>query len=388
MSAIQEPGPAGGAAAARWATTPLRIRAIETVGVRVPLPRVFRGSKYQMDTRCTIITRLVTEDGILGEAYNGDEDATQGAIRRIIHDEIAPVLAGRDAFDTEGCWEAMLPCTFDILRERKLGTQAMACVDSAIWDAVGKATNMPLFRLWGGYRDSLPLVAIGGYYGLSHQELAAEMEFYRRQDLAGCKFKVGGLSPEDDAARLRAARTAAGPDFVLMADANQGYTRQEALRFCSLVDGLGVRWFEEPCRWTDDRRAMRDVRLMAGIPVAAGQSEVSLAGVRDLIADGAIDVCNFDASWAGGPTQWRRVAALAYAYDVQMGHHEEPQIAAHLLSAVPHGTYLECFHPDRDPLFWDMIANRPPLKDGRYAVPTGPGFGLELDWDYIARYQV
>lgn len=374
--------------ARRWAAAPLRIRAIETLGLRIPLARVFRGSKYQMDTRCTIITRVLTDEGIVGEAYNGDEDEAQAAIRRIIHQELAPAVVGRDAFAVEGCWEAMLPATFDILRERKLATQAIACVDSAIWDAVGKALGLPLYRLWGGYRAALPIIAIGGYYDRTHQELAQEMEYYRACGLAGCKFKVGGATPREDAARFRVARQAGGPDFVLMADANQGYSLRDALHFCRLVEDLDVRWFEEPCQWTNDRRAMRDVRLITGVPVAAGQSEVSLAGARDLLMDGAIDVCNFDASWAAGPTQWRRVAAVARAFDAQMGHHEEPQIAAQLLAAIPHGTYVECFHPDRDPLFWTLIANRPRIRDGLYPVPSGAGFGVELDWAYIARFQV
>jgi L-alanine-DL-glutamate epimerase-like enolase superfamily enzyme len=213
------------------------------------------------------------------------------------------------------------------------------------------------------------------------------MAWYRERGLAGCKFMGGGASPEEDAERFRAAREGGGPDFIHMADANQGYTLAEALRFCRLVEGLGLRWFEEPCRWNDDRRLMRDLRLMTGVPVAAGESEVSRAGARDLMVEGAIDVCNFDASWAGGPTEWRRVAALASAFSVQMGHHEEPQISAHLLGAIPHGTYVECFHPDRDPLFWELIANRPEPRAGLYAIPDGPGFGLELDPATIERYR-
>jgi len=67
-----------------WGATPLRIREIETDALRVPLPRVFRGSRYKMDTRCTIITRVVTEEGIVGEAYIGDEDEAQAAIQRVI----------------------------------------------------------------------------------------------------------------------------------------------------------------------------------------------------------------------------------------------------------------------------------------------------------------
>ena len=365
---------------------PLRIRAIETVPLRARLPRVFRGSKYQMDTRCTIVTRVITDDGITGEIYNGDEDDTQAAILRVIHEELAPHLLGMDVFNTEGCWQAMYPATQDILRERKLATSAIACVDSAIWDAVGKTLGMPLARLWGGYHQALPLIAIGGYYHTTDQQLADEMAWYQAHGLAGCKFKVGGATPEEDARRFRVARDSAGPDFVLMADANQGYTLAEAIRFARLVEGLNLRWFEEPCRWEHDRRAMRDVRLIAGVPVCAGQTEISLTGARDLMMEGAIDVCNFDASWASGPTEWRRVAALATAFGVEMGHHEEPQIAAHLLGSIPHGTYIECFHPDRDPLFWSLIANRPEARDGLYPIPDGPGFGVVLDQAVIDRH--
>ena len=171
-----------------------------------------------------------------------------------------------------------------------------------------------------------------------------------------------------------------------MADANQGYSLEDAKRFCRLVDGLKMRWFEEPCRWYNDRRAMRDIRLATGVPVAAGQSELSRAGARDLMVEGSIDVCNFDASWGGGPTEWRRVAGTAMAFDVAMAHHEEPQISAHLLASIPHGTYVECFHPERDPLFWELIANRPPIRNGVYPVPQGPGFGLVLDESTIRRY--
>ncbi len=105
------------------------------------------------------------------------------------------------------------------------------------------------------------------------------------------------------------------------------------------------------------------------------------------MVEGAIDVCNFDASWSGGPTEWRRVAALAHCFDVQMAHHEEPQVASHLLASQPHGQYVECFHPDRDPFWWNLIANRPPLRDGVLTLPEGPGLGWELDLDYIEAHR-
>ncbi|MBF8189958.1 mandelate racemase/muconate lactonizing enzyme family protein [Nonomuraea sp. K274] len=369
--------------------TPLKIIDIEAIPIRAPLAREFKGSFYHMTHRATIVVRLTTDQGIVGEAYVGDEDATAAEILALIQNEIAPVVTGMDAMATEKCWAAMYPATFDILRDRRIGLVALAGVDSAVWDAVGKALGQPLWRLWGGARDRVPMTAIGGYYGEPLGPIAEEIAYYRDElGLAGMKFKVGGRSPAVDAERVAAAREAAGPDFVLCIDANQGYTVPEAVDLCNRVRDLGIRWFEEPVRWHNDRRGLRDVRSIGGIPVAAGQTELTPSGCRDLMETGSIDVCNFDASWSGGPTAWRRTAAVATTYDVEMGHHEEPQVSTHLIASVPHGTFAECFHPDRDPFWWSIVGNRPRLVDGHLELPTGPGFGWELDWDYINRHRL
>ncbi len=365
----------------------LRIERIETIPIRVPLDRVYKGSHYQMTHRSTIITRVYTACGIVGEAYAGDEDAGLGEIDGIIHREIAPKLIGEDAFAIERLWEIARPATWDILRDRRLGLVATACVDVALWDAIGQALGAPLWKLWGGYRDSVPVLTIGGYYA-ADADITAEVSGLVEAEFGGMKFKVGGLSPEEDAVRVRTARKAAGDDFDLAVDANQGWTPAQAIKFARLVEDCNLMWFEEPCVWQNDKRGMRDVRLAGGIPVCAGQSEFSAAGCRDLMETGSIDFCNFDSSWSGGPTEWRRVAGMATVYDVRMAHHEEAHVAAHLLASIPHGTYLEYFHPQRDPIWHNLIANSPTLKGGRIQLPTSPGLGWELDQDYITKYRI
>lgn len=368
----------------------LKIERIECVPLCMPLPRTFRGSNYFMTHRCTIITRIYTSEGIVGEVYNGDEFETQAEVVRIILDEIQPLLVGKDAFNIEGCWEAMRKPSYNILRDRKLAMCAQACVDSALWDTVGKALDTPLFKLWGGYRERLPVICIAGYYeeNKTLADFGREMEQIRASGYGGCKFKVGGRTPKEDAERVRAARRAAGDDFVLLVDANQGWSLAQAVEFSRYAADLNIRWFEEPVRWYNDRLDMAAARNQTGIPIAAGQSEISRAGCRDLMMSEAIDVCNFDASWGGGPTEWRRVAALASCFTVEMGHHEEPQISAHLLASIPSGTYLETFHPDRDPMFYELVANRSNFDNGFYDVPQGAGFGLELDKATIQKYTV
>jgi len=378
----------GEAAAGSLDEQSLLIERVETIALRAPLGRRFSGSAYSMDNRCTIVVRLATADGVVSETYSGDTDDEQALIVDIIHNELAPAIMGRSARDPEGLWRAMEPSTNNILRDRGLALQAIAALDTAIWDVLGRALGHPLYRVWGATADELPISVIGGYYHLDAAQTADLIRGYVEAGFAGVKFKVGGRSPEVDAERVRVAREAAGPEFALMVDANQGYSLREAVDFGRRVDGYNVRWFEEPCRWTNDRRWMRDVRYQTGIPVTAGQSEVTLRGLRDLVEEGAIDVSNFDASWAGGPTVWRKAAGLCAAYGVEMGHHEEPQVASHLLASVPDHTFVECFDEERDPFFWRLTDMSSRIKDGRYRLSSGPGFGIELDWDYVRAHTV
>ncbi len=366
----------------------LTIERIELIPVVIPLDREYRGSFYAMRNRATIITRVHTVEGVVGVAYAGDEDSTLGEIVGVVESEIAPRLIGMDAFGYERCWELGYPATFDQLRDRRIGLVALAGVDLAIWDAVAKAAGRPLWQLWGGYRDRIPLNIIGGYYGRDLAGIRDEVAEWLDMGFRGCKFKVGGRSPAEDADRVRAVREVAGDDFVITIDANQGYTLVQALELCDRVRELDIRWFEEPCVWSNDRRDMRDVRARGGIPVCAGQSEYSPGACRDLMETGAIDVCNFDASWSGGYTNWKRMAALSQLYSVELAHHEEPQVATHLLASQPNGTYGEVFHPDRDPIWWRLIANRGELVDGELVLPREPGFGWVLDEDVIAAHRV
>jgi D-arabinonate dehydratase len=368
----------------------LRIERVEFIPLVMPLPKTFRGSFYYMTHRCTIVTRIYTACGIIGECYNGDEYETQPAVLKILREEMEPRILGMSAASPESCWEAVLPSTFNILRDRKLALAAQGCVDSAVWDAFGKAVGQPLYRLWGGAKDTLRVIAIAGYYeeGKTLADFGTEMQQLQAMGLGGCKFKVGGLAPAEDANRVRAARNAVGQEFKICVDANQGWELRDAVEFARRVEDLELMWFEEPCRWYNDRRAMADVRRMGRIPVTAGQSETSRSGCRDLMLDGAIDYCNFDASWGGGPSEWRRVAGMAAAFGVTMAHHEEPQISAHLLASISHSACMEVFHPDRDPLFYRLVANREPFKDGFYKVPEGSGWGLELDEALISKIRV
>ena len=263
-----------------------------------------------MTNRATIITRVVTEEGIVGEAYAGDEDKTLAEIAAIIEREIAPRLIGEDAFAFERCWELGYPVTYDQLRDRRVGLVALASVDLAIWDAIGKALSVPLWQLWGGYRDTIPVIIIGGYYGRDLAGIRDEVAEWRAMGFRGCKFKVGGRYASrrtPSASRPRARRPAT------TSSSRSTPTRATACRWRSSCASASPTSTSAGSRSraagpTTSATCARCAPA-AAFPVCAGQSEHSPEACRDLMEHGAIDVCNFDASWSGGYTNWRRMAA-------------------------------------------------------------------------------
>jgi L-alanine-DL-glutamate epimerase-like enolase superfamily enzyme len=372
------------------ARRPVKITKVDVRAVEVPLTSGFSGSRYSLRTRCAILTEMHTEDGLISQVYNGDNRDRLLDLRAIIEKDLVPLVIGEDIFAYERIWQKLFAAT-QWNRDRKIMMQAVGCLDSAVWDLVGKALGISVGRLLGGFRDEIEIISIGGYYGADKgdREIALEMQSYLESGIGGCKFKVGGLSPEEDARRVAAARDGAGKDFLLAVDANQAWSAGEAIRFAGLVERYDIAWFEEPCRWYDDGREMAEVRRRTSIPVTAGQTELSSHGVRRLIEAGAVDIVTFNASLGGGISEWRRVAALCATFNLTMSHHEEPHLALQLMSSVPQGLCVECFgDPQRDPIWADMVLNRPRAKDGKMRVPKGPGFGLELDQDMIARFEV
>ncbi|WP_282769859.1 mandelate racemase/muconate lactonizing enzyme family protein [Saccharomonospora viridis] len=364
-----------------------RITRIETIPLRVPLDRPATGATLKLTHRCTIVTRVHTDAGVIGECFNGNDDALQGPIITLIHDELEPMLVGRRVAEIEENWSLMSRAARPFLRDRRVALRAQACVDSALHDAVGKLLGVPLHLLWGGAKQDVPVVALGGYYrdvddlGGLREEVAQLQDF----GIGGIKLKVGGLTPREDAERARVVREAGGDDFVLACDANQGWTRAEAVEFLRYTADLNLAWFEEPCHWDNDRADLAVVRSRTTVPIAAGQSELTRFGCRDLMTAGAIDLCNFDATWGGGPTEWRRVAALASSFGVEVMQHLEPQIGAMLSAGVGNGRYVEVMLPWRDPFFYRLIADMPerPFVDGRYRLPDKPGWGMTFDEDYL-----
>ena len=217
-----------------------------------------RGSNYFMTHRCTIITRLYTSEGIVGEVYNGDEFETQAEVLRIIIEEIAAEdhrhgrLQYRGLLAGDAASRPTISCAI-----ASSASARMACVDSAIWDAVGKALDVPLYKLWGGFTDTLPIVCIAGYYeeGKTLADFGREMEQIRARGL--CRLQVQGRRPHAGGGRRAGPRRArrGRRRFRPHHRRQPGLTRsaRRSTSRASASKTQDIRWFEEPVRWFNDR---------------------------------------------------------------------------------------------------------------------------------------
>ena len=369
-----------------------QITRIETIPLKVKMERVATGSTLKLSHRCTILTRIHTDAGVIGECFNGNDDALQAAVIQMIEQEMAPRLIGHRVGAIEDAWQLTRKSTEPFLRDRRIALRAQSCIDSALHDAIGKLTGLPINVLWGGAKKQIRVFAIGGYYREKNdlEGLKQEVEELKAFGIHGLKLKMGGLSPREDAKRAEVVRMAGGDDFILGCDANQAWSLPEALEFTKITRDLNLTWLEEPCQWDNDRDEMALVRSISGVPITAGQSELTRFGCRDLMQAKAMDICNFDGSWGGGPTEWRRVATLAHTYGVKVMQHLEPQFGLMMSAGVPNGFYGEVMLPWRDPFFYRLIANqaKEPFKNGIYTLPTEPGWGMQIDQDYLESVRV
>ena len=375
----------------------MKIKHIQAIPLVRKLDRAFQGGTYRIVSRNTIVTRVELDNGIVGETFGGDEEQYQTHVVKLVNEHYRPLLVGQDVRDVERHWQRMWDMRVDFgnrgihtldLALHCIHSQAVAAVDIALWDALGKALGQSVWKLLGGYRDRVPVIAIGGYMnaGTTAADLEREVSAYLENGIGGLKLKVGKNPVEQDIERARLVRRVAGERFWLCVDANQAWAVEDAVAFARGARDLNLKWIEEPCRWNEQWRGNARVRE-AGVPVCVGQGEISRQGCRDLLLAGAVDMFNVDVTIAAGVTEWRRIAGMAACFGVGMAHHEEAQVALHLLAAVPHGLAVEIFPSyERDPMWQDLPAEHPVIKDGYMHVPHGPGFGMPLNQEVIERY--
>jgi D-galactarolactone cycloisomerase len=371
--------------------------------ISVPLERAFWMSLEPYTMAAEIVVEVETDDGLVG--IGEIHGRPQGDIVRILEEGFKPLLIGEDPLDHERLWELLFRCTFSRAAARFEAAEgqphfgaggkpqlmaAIAGIDIALWDLKAQRAGLPLWKLLGGRRASVPTYASGGYYGPEGEAfvdgLVDEMVGYAELGYTAVKLKIGGLALADDVARVQAVREAL-PDVQIMLDANSAYDVPAAIEAAHAFEPLDIYWLEEPTAWFDPVFGLARVGAATRIPLASGERELHRFGCRDLVDHTPIRFLQFDCTRAGGITEWLRAAAYAGAHGVLMAPHHDPQIHGHLLAAVPNGHIQEVFpNPVRDPLWSRLFVEQPRVLNGELVLSDRPGLGVTLDRDVLDRY--
>jgi L-alanine-DL-glutamate epimerase-like enolase superfamily enzyme len=269
-----------------------------------------------------------------------------------------------------------------------LTASAIAAVDIALWDLKARLLALPLAVLLGSVQGRVPIYASGGFTSYSISRLQQQLGEWAAAGIREVKMKVGRY-PEQDVERVRAAREAIGGDTGLLVDANGAYARKQALAMAEAFAQYGVTWFEEPVS-SDDLAGLRLVRdrAPAGMEIAAGEYGYDLFYFRSMLAAGAVDVLQADATRCAGFTGLLRVGALCEAYNCPLSAHTAPALHLHACCALPMLRHIEYFH-DHVRIEQRLFDGVPrPIHGALEPDFTRPGMGLALREAEAARFAV
>jgi mandelate racemase len=358
----------------------LTLRSLSGTPVTLPMKRPLGTSAQRIDTASLLLIDLLTAEGITGRAY-------AFCYLPSIAQSLVPIVA-----ELSGALAGQPLVPFDlnnqITRRFKLpgvvGPLAMiaSSVDTAIWDALAIAADMPLATFLGASPRQVPAYNSNGLGLMSPDAAADEAEALLENGFRAVKLRLGRGEIGLDLAAVRAVRKRLPDQVRLMVDFNQVLTLSDAMQYCLALDEEGVYWIEEPIRH-DDYRHLALLAQAAKTPIQIGENFAGLAPMAAALEASASDYVMPDLDRIGGVTGWQRAAGLAAAYNREVSSHLFPEVSAHLLAATPGRHWLEYVD-------WAVPLLQEPLQivDGMAIVPNRPGNGMLWDEAAVATFKL
>jgi len=333
--------------------------------------KVLTGRQKPLNSVALLFAEITTKQGCEGVGFSyalrvGGEG--QYAHAR----EIAELILGEDPNDISKIWEKLMWAGASVGRSG-IAVQAIAALDIALWDLKAKRANLPLSKLIGSFRDSVPCYnTSGGYLQAPIEEVLDKATQSLARGIKGVKLKVGQPDTRLDFTRVEALRKHLGETVPVMVDANQQWDRMTALRFGRMVEPFNLVWIEEPLNAYD---AEGHAALAAELdtPIASGEMLSSLMEHQRFLDCKSVDILQPDAPRVGGITPFLQLADKAYAAGIGLAPHFVMEIHIHLAACYPEEAWVEHFEW-LEPLFNEKLE----IINGRMLVPDRPGLGLSL----------
>ncbi|NDK31113.1 mandelate racemase/muconate lactonizing enzyme family protein [Nesterenkonia haasae] len=351
----------------------MKIDQIEFQLSRIRLPKGDWGDQIHHVTHIEIITADVYSDtGIVGTGFTHTSGVGGRTILAML-EEMRPTLIGQSV-NPRSVWHD----AWRYIRDNGPGgvtTLALAAIDIALWDIVGKVQNKALADVIGRVREDVPLYGSGINLNLSADEVVEQVRDWRGRGYFAGKVKVGKPELEEDVYRLTKIREAVG-EYPLMVDANQGWSYPEAVRAMERFRHLNLYWVEEPLP-VDDVLGHARLRARSSLPIGLGENVYTLNQFNQFLASDACDFVQADIGRVGGITPYLDIAAVARSYNVPMAPHFVMELSAHLLCAVPNALGAEDTHGGTLTELGVIEPQHP--VNGVFTPPLTAGHGLVFD---------
>jgi L-alanine-DL-glutamate epimerase-like enolase superfamily enzyme len=360
----------------------VQIDSLDVAAYRIPTETPESDGTYEWDS--TTIVVVEAEAGnlrSLGYTYADLATAT------LIQDHLKDVVLGIDAFSVNRAWMSMMQSIRNLGRPG-ISSMAISAVDNALWDLKARLLNLPLARLLGQVHETVPIYGSGGFTSYSNDRLQEQLAGWVEQGIPRVKMKIG-RNAKADRARVALVRRAIDDEAELFVDANGAYSRKRALAQADIFANENVSWFEEPVS-SDDIEGLRLIRDRgpAGMDIAAGEYGYDLNYFERLLAAGAVDVLQADATRCGGITGFLQAATLCEAHHVELSSHCAPALHLHVGCAVGPFRHAEYFydHVRIEELFFEGLPQ--PNEGALRPDLSRPGNGLALRRADIAKYRL
>lgn len=351
----------------------MRIAKIEVVPIEFKLKHVTAIAYEAPETAPNIVVKIETDDGLTGWG-NAAPDAhvtgeTPESVTRILREKFAPALAGADALQIKPLWD-------DLNRIAPGNPAALAAVDIALYDLLGKASGLPLRDMLGRARESIETFVTIGIAG--REESVAKAREFCSAGFRSLKIKCG-LSPDDDVERVRSIRAAVGTEIKLCVDANQGYDARASLSVADRLQDQRVEFIEQPVP-ANDLSALAEVAHYSPLPVMADESALGPADISRVIERCGVHAVNIKLMKIGGVTGALEGIAIARAAGaaVMLGCMDESviSIAAALHVALSQTAVKWADLDGHLDIVNDAATGGVLLENGALQVFDAPGLGV------------
>jgi L-alanine-DL-glutamate epimerase-like enolase superfamily enzyme len=359
----------------------MKITGIETV----LFERTWDHDPYAaMLRRVNATITIYTDEGLTGISRTVEANVP------LIHDYLKPVLIGEDPRNVERLWAKMEHVTVPMLGRERAMIAAIGSVDIALWDLYGKSVGLPCWQILGGYRDWVPAYADIPIRSRTPEGLGEELADCVANGYLIVKFHILQNDPDHIVAETRAARAAIGPDVKLIVDIFRALDPRTAIDVARRIEEYDIYWLEEPVRWHDQPLGLAIVAAQTSIPIGGGEGESSIYACRSILEQGGVSYLQTDTIYGGGFTNVRKIANLAAAYHVKFAPHGAtfPELASHLVAAVPNGENVPATTPHFPPAVWADLYEDFAIMNGKIQLSARPGLGLTFNQDFLDRYRV